>query len=142
MSKRYVVGIDPGVKTGFAVWDRAERKFRSIGTTEFWSIFDFAADVSPDDVKFIVETYDWKPTFGQRRGKASSVGVVDRMARNVGQVMREARLIIEGLRRRGFEVVECAPLGKKNADQFRRLTGWQDRTNQHERDAAVMAFQM
>jgi hypothetical protein len=36
--KRYVVGIDPGVKTGFAVWDRKEKQFVSVETRDFWGV--------------------------------------------------------------------------------------------------------
>jgi len=155
-AKRFVVGIDPGVKTGIAIWDRESGSLVMVETMDFWGVMlPLVCDIdnlSPGNVirntntEFVVEIAHYAPTFRERRGKASNVGTMDRMARNVGGVTREAQLIVSGLRACGYIVTEQKPLGKakKAADdraQFERLTGWTKQTSQHARDAARLCFQ-
>jgi predicted nuclease with RNAse H fold len=147
--KRYVVGIDPGVKTGFAVWDRDGRRLLSVETADFWTVFfqiSNAPILRPKNTLIVIEVAHYAPVFRERKAKGKNVNHAARLAQNVGQVMREAKLLAEGLRRLGYEVVEQKPLGKakKAADdvaQFQRLTGWTERTSQHARDAARMVFE-
>jgi predicted nuclease with RNAse H fold len=147
--KRYVVGIDPGVKTGFAVWDREGQRFDFVETSSFWNVFFKLSErllYCPDDTLIVVEVAHYAPVFRERKAKGENVNHAARMAQNVGQVMREAKLLAEGLRRCGYEVVEQKPLGKaKNAAddraQFERSTGWTKQTSQHARDAARICFQ-
>ena len=147
--KRYVVGIDPGVKTGFAVWDRDGKRLLSVETADFWTVFFriYGAPIlRPESTLIVVEVAHHAPVFRERKAKGQNENHAARLAQNVGQVMREAKLLAEGLRRLGYEVVEQKPLGKaKNAaddrTQFERLTGWTERTSQHARDAARMVYQ-
>jgi hypothetical protein len=154
--KRYVVGIDPGVKTGFAVWDRKEKQFVSVETRDFWGVMiplildteNLLPDVAIRNTtaEIVVEVAHHAPVFRERKTKGLNENHAARLAQNVGQVMREAKLLAEGLRRCGYEVIEQKPLGKKGkaADdraEFERVTGWTKQTSQHARDAARMAFQ-
>lgn len=146
--KRYVVGIDPGVKTGFAVWDRDGRRLLSVETADFWTVFfqiSNAPILRPEDTVVVVEVAHYAPVFRERKAKGQNENHAARLAQNVGQVMREAKLLAEGLRRLGYEVIEQKPLGKakKAADDvrdFERLTGWTERTSQHARDAARLCY--
>ena len=149
--KRYVAGLDPGVKTGFALWDREEKQFEWVETSTFWGVFFRITEscvLNPANTHIVIEVAHLAPfTFRQRRGKAESFATMDRMARNVGQVTREAQLLVEGFRRLGFTVSEQKPLGKaKKADddvkQFEQLTGWTKKTSQHARDAARLVYLM
>lgn len=140
-SLRYVIGIDPGVQTGFAVWDRQARRFVEIDSTDFWGVFERMQKISASEVKIIVEIASTAPLFWQRKESAQNDHTLARKARNVGQVTREASLLVEGLRRLGYRVVEVKPQGKKNQEEFKRITGWPKRTNQHERDSAMLAYQ-
>lgn len=140
MNHRYVIGVDPGVTVGLAVWDRLERKFQAITSTDFWGVFDWAEKYPPDTCRFVVETADSAPVFWQRKAGAANANTLAKIARNVGQVTREAQLLVRGLRRLGYDVSEIKPMGKQKDQEFRRLTKWNQRTNQHERDAAVMVF--
>lgn len=148
-TKRYVVGIDPGVKTGFAVWDRNETNFKCVETLDFWAVYrglTVGFVYSPANTVVVVEVAHHAPVFRERKAKGLNQNHAARLAQNVGQVMREAKLLAEGLRRCGYEVIEKNPLGKKKtaADdktQFEQLTGWTERTSQHARDAARLCFQ-
>lgn len=147
-TKRYVIGIDPGVKTGFAVWDCDKRSFLFVETSDFWTVF-FRVMNAPilrkENTLIVIEVAHYAPTFRERKGKAENLHTMSRMARNVGQVTREAQLLVEGFRRLGYTVQEQKPLGKKktaadDVEQFQQLTGWAERTSQHARDAARLVW--
>lgn len=160
--KRFVVGIDPGVKTGFAVWDREGNRLITVETRDFWGvmlplILDTEnllpdAEIRNTTAEIIVEVAHYAPVFREQKAKGKNQNHAARLAQNVGQVMREAKLLAEGLRQCGYTVREVKPLGKKKdaggnysaeADRadFERLTGWTERTSQHARDAARICFQ-
>jgi predicted nuclease with RNAse H fold len=147
--KRYVAGIDPGVKTGFSVWDREAKEFKCVETMDFWTVYrglTCGFMYSAANTVVIIEVAHHAPVFRERKAKGLNENHAARLAQNVGQVMREAKLLAEGLRRCGYEVIEQKPLGKKGkaADdraEFERVTGWTKQTSQHARDAARMAFQ-
>lgn len=138
---RFVIGIDPGVESGFAVWDRITRRFVSIDTLKFWDVIDRVQVFGIHEAKVIVEVAHLAPTFRHLKAEGTNVNTLSKIARNVGQVTREAQLLVEGLRRLGYDVREVKPQGKKKQAEFKRITGWSKRTNQHERDSAMMAFQ-
>lgn len=146
--KRYIVGLDPGVKTGVAIWDRVEGQFRLISTWDFWdTVFALTRSsvFTPYSCSVVVEVAHYAPTYSHLKAEGQNKHTLSKIARNVGQVTREAQLLAEGLRRFGYEVEEVRPQGKakKAADdvkQFERLTGWTERTSQHARDAARLVY--
>lgn len=139
---QFVLGIDPGVSCGFAVYSRTSQKLIRVETLTFWEAIEEVRLFAADWVKVVIEVADAAPVFWQRKGAAANQHTLSKIARNVGQVTREAQLMVEGLRRYGYQVIEAKPLGKKNAEDFKRLTKWTERTNQHERDAGILAFGM
>lgn len=152
--KRFVVGVDPGVKTGFAVWDRESQSLKSVETTTFWELFlgiQRSTLYNTANTCLVIEIANYAPTFRERRSKAGSVSVADRMSRNVGGVSMMADLLVEGFRLLGYEVIERRPIGKvkKNGEynagedrrQFEEQAGWTKQTSQHARDAARLCFQ-
>ena len=154
-SRRFVIGIDPGLKTGFAVWDRERKSLTTVETTTFWELFlgiQRSALYNVSNTCLVIEIAHYAPTFRERRGKATSAGTADRMSRNVGSVTREAELLVEGFRALGYDVFERRPIGKAKKDgkydaeedrrQFEQLTGWTERTSQHARDAGRLVYLM
>jgi len=139
---RYVIGIDPGVSTGFAIYDSHLDKFESINTITFWSAYLFLCDWDPvaHPLKAIViEVPDtnrvWQPSKG-------NVGSVQRTAVNVGRVLRESELLARGLELLQIgKVVKVNPRGKTSQETFVKLTGWEGgKLNQHCRDAAMLCY--
>ena len=60
-----------------------------------------------------------------------------------GSVKRDAKIWEDWCKENGYEVVFVKPMGKglkKSADEFKRITGWQGRTNEHARDAAMIVY--
>ena len=75
--------------------------------------------------------------------KAPSRAVAAKMARNVGEIDAWCRLITAICERQSVAAHGISPKGKgakRTAAQFELLTGWAKRCNQHERDAACVAW--
>lgn len=136
---RYIVGIDGGAHTGFAIWDTREKEFTDILTVSFWEAYDLSLKFFKHETAFIIEDPGVnKPTFHRNKMKRK---VLDRKAQNVGGVKRETKLLGEGIERAGYFVLYVPPSSRKlEHAEFRVTTGYQKRTSQHARDAAMLVF--
>ena len=125
-----VIGIDPGKRTGLAIV--RDGYLRSLYTIDFWSTYDMLASFSATDIKVVIEVPHNKKNW---HGVGAAVAV--------GGVIREAQLLADGVERLGFSVTRVHPTGrgkKMKHAEFCKLTGWKGRTNEHARDAALLAL--
>lgn len=150
-----IIGIDPDlIASGVAV--TTERRFvaeltkvKLSGLVEFMHLQ--AAKV---DGRILIKMEDpnlLKPTFprvlNHKLTPAQRTATMRKISQDVGKVKATATLIMELLKDAGFNVVACRPLVgghkarcKKDADYFNKLTGWQGRSNEDSRDAAMIAL--
>lgn len=146
----YSLGIDPGVNTGICLFDRTTRKIAVLATIDFWGVFDFLdalyAIMPVESITVVIENSALnKPTFSKAGGNTALK--MQKISRNVGFNQRESILLIEGIRRLGYEVKEIRPSGKKGEKRkwtkevFENLTGWKKQSSQHSRDAAMLVIQ-
>lgn len=131
-----LIGIDCGVNTGFA------RSFDGILTeVKTYTIIEAMADLmfyvknggEPAGVKIYIEDARKRKWFTGGREKAQGVG----------SVKRDCQIWQEFCEYHGFEHELVAPKNnrtKLNATQFKQLTGWCGRTNEHGRDAAMLIW--
>lgn len=145
--RRFVVGIDPGVTTGVAVWDRDERTFFATFSGDFVQAKHFIVDnYDPEIAEVIVEDPSLnKPTFGGGYHGGVDEGEVakrEKISRNVGMNQREAKLWVMTLEDRGYDVRTSRPSGPKwSAQHVKRLTGYDGRpNNQNVRDAIRLVW--
>ena len=131
-----ILGIDPGANTGVAHIVGGELiKLQTVAPHEIERTLREAA---PDRVVFEdsrLQSHTWT------RGK--SVAATAKMARNVGQIDAWCSLITAVCGELDIPAHGISPLGKghkMSADQFERITGWTGRSNQHERDGAMVAW--
>jgi hypothetical protein len=141
------IGIDPGVTTGYAIWNKTKQNFEKIISGSFWDIIvelEAAKTVRVTGlatIKVVIEDPNLNPTTHNR--EAFSMRTMDRKAQNVGSNKRDASLLIEYLERHEFELIRVKPSRsnrKINQETFKAQTRWAARTNQHERDAAMLCF--
>ena len=132
----HILCIDPGASTGLAGFRDGGIEF--LRTIEPHSIEHILRHYMPARVVFEdsrLESKVWT-TVGSRAAAL-------KIARNVGQIDAWC----------GFITAVCADLGiaahgisptakgaKLNAQQFAAATGWDGRSNQHERDAGMVAW--
>ena len=138
--KRYIVGIDPGGSTGYAVYDRLARRIVEMGTVGFWDAYEMAAAMPVADTLLVIETPK-KTRLYQKRDQVSGARYREKIAANVGSNAREAELLCEGLARLGFEVRRVVPTAAKwDAAKLEMITGIGGRTSQHVRDAVQLCY--
>ena len=131
-----VIGVDPGVVTGVAIF-RGGRLDQFI-TTDHADALLLVRVQRPELV--VLEDSREGPLYARDgvSGRAMS-----RIARSVGEIDQRCREIEDLCKREGIEIICVSPRGKGrklNAAEFAALTGWTGRTNQHVRDAVMVAW--
>jgi hypothetical protein len=143
------IGIDPGKNTGFAVWDCAAQEFIEIMTYDFWSAYNegigWWARARMDGRKMLIRVEDPRghsTIYNRNRGKGGS-RVQAKIAQNVGMNKQQAGLLIKGFQRAGIPTQGIVPKSKKWSHRmFKNLSGWNQQTNEHERDAGKLVIGM
>lgn len=133
-----ILGIDPGASTGLALL--SDGRILCLHTIEPWDIAIAIRDHNPWRVIFEdsrLQTHAWnarsKSTFGAALATARSLGQVDAWCGLICAVCGELAIPAIGI----------SPAGKGSkldAAAFSHVTGWDGRSNQHERDAAMVAW--
>lgn len=131
-----VLGIDPGANTGIAVF--VDGKLISLETIAPHQVGDYikasgAQRVVYEDSRLISHTWSTAPS------RAAAL----KMARNVGEIDAWCRLITQVCADMSLSVLGISPKGKGqklDAAEFERVTGWSGQSNQHCRDAAMVAW--
>lgn len=130
-----VVGIDPGASTGVAYFtDGKLRKLETIAPHQIPAVIKCASRVVFEDSRLISHMF----TTVKSRPAAL------KMARNVGEIDAWCRLVVATCAELGIDAHSISPKqkgAKLDAAQFAAKTGWTKRNNQHERDAAMCAWQ-
>ena len=136
-----VVGIDPGLHTGLAVWDTVARQFDDIVTVGIVAAMDYLNELSQKRGIGLVVFEDarqrkWIPRerdIAQMKGRAMGAG----------SVKRDCAIWEEWCIRRNIQFVATRPrtgMTKLTDAYFRGLTGYDRRTNNHGRDAAMLVL--
>ena len=133
---RVVIGVDPGVVTGVAIFRRG--RLGQFVTTDHADALVLIRDAHPSLV--VLEDSRKDPLYA--RSGVTARGMA-RIARSVGEIDQRCREIEDMCKSEGVEILCVSPRGKGrkiNAAEFRAVTGWTGRTNQHVRDAVMVAW--
>lgn len=133
-----ILGIDPGSATGVAVF--VDGALRELITVSPLGVLDMVKDRQPARVVF--EDSRLVTRLWNARGK-QNIGTALASARSVGQVDRLCSMIVEQCELLGIAAHGISPTAKGaklDAARFKAITGWAARSNQHERDAAMVAW--
>jgi len=135
-----VIGIDPGVKNGLAEYENGV--LVSVHTYSVIEIIHWL----PDYLKIhqcIVVIEDSRLQSYMFTGNDKNRATALKIARNVGMVDIVCSILEELCKFSGTELIKISPKGKGeklNMDKFRQVTGSEIKTNQHNRDAAMVAW--
>jgi len=134
----HVLGIDPGASTGLAAFSNGALEF--LKTIEPHTIEHQLRHYMPARVIFEdsrLEKRTWnareKHTYGAALATARSLGQVDAWCSLITAICADLGIPAHG-------ISPAAKGAKLNAANFAIVTGWSDRSNQHERDAAMVAW--
>lgn len=128
-----VIGIDCGVKTGYAAWAVKAKKFYTLKTCKIHEVMAELLKVK-DDFALFVKVEDAR----QVRFKTDA-----NKAKGAGSVCRDAKIWEDFLTDYGisFEMVRPSKaLTKWDAKKFQTVTGYTGKTDQHGRDAAMLVY--
>lgn len=132
----YIIGIDPGTRTGLAIWVPDEQRFETIETTFIFEAILKVGEmfrVNPN-VLVRIENPNLRKWFGNSGRE---------VLQGAGSVKRDYRIWQEFLESQNIPYEGIAPKSLKTkvkADYFKKLTGWEGRTSSHARDAAMLCF--
>jgi hypothetical protein len=136
--KRYCVGIDPGVNTGFAIWDTQKREIVSIETVTIHKAFD---RVQASIVCFGKDNIHVRFEDARLRTWFSNAG--REQLQGAGSIKRDSTIWEDYLSDLKISFEKVAPKANKtkmDADSFTRLTKYKGRTSEHARDACMLVF--
>ena len=131
-----VIGIDPGMNTGMARY--VDGVLVELETVMPWEVRIALAALRPSLVVF-EDSRKQSHTWTRIASRDASL----KMARNVGEIDAWCKLIEAECAALGIRCIGVSPTGKGAklaAPAFSKLTGWTGKSNQHARDAALVAF--
>jgi hypothetical protein len=131
-----IIGIDPGVNTGIAAWDVADKSFLFVKTVMAVQAEELVKKMAVEGRAVLVRLEDARlRTWFGKAGREQLQGA--------GSIKRDCSRWEEFLTHHEIPFEEVAPRNnrtKMTANEFKRLTGWQGKTNEHGRDAAALIF--
>lgn len=136
MSNELLVGIDPGVRTGFAVWNRVAKRFAVVATVGFPAALSQIVAMHNEGAlrEVIFEDARKRSWFGSRSIEA---------LQGAGSIKRDCSLWEEFLTFHAIPFLAVSPQqkgAKLSTAQFARITGWRGLTSEHSRDAGMLVF--
>ena len=147
MKPKIYIGIDPGVNFGYAQWNATERKMYQVrafgfyaGLTEViseatqWQSVGASVIVRFEDAR-LRTWFDDKGSGKTAKGKAMGAGAVRVLCSVIETALKNNGIPFEAVPPKNNRT-------KLDAGTFKKLTGWQERTNEHARDAAMLVFGM
>ncbi len=140
------IGIDTGVNTGVALWDNRKRSLELVTSMPIHKAMEVVklhqVKAQENGTKLVVRVEDprQRTWFGTERMSREEER---KKLQGVGSVKRDASIWDEFLKDQGIEYEMVAPkrnITKLTQDTFKRYTGWNSKTNEHGRDAAMLVF--
>lgn len=131
-----ILGIDPGQHNGLAIFEGG--KLIELLTVKPINLVGEITEIAPDIIIY-EDSRLQSVTFPRGVNKAQML----KIARNIGMVDGICSLIVEiaaSLRIPAHGISPKSKGAKLNAEAFQKITGWADKSNQHCRDAAMVAW--
>lgn len=129
------IGIDPGVKTGFALYEKGSGKLMIVESMPIHRAMSVTGKLAVA-LKATVRVEDARQARFFRKGDAHRL-------RGAGSAMRDAKIWEDFLTSLGVDFEMVRPrkeLTKLTAAKFRQVTGFKGITNEHGRDAAMLVY--
>lgn len=129
------IGIDPDIdKNGVAVYDTQDNSL-DLRNLSFWDLIDeIESYLVP--ITLIIESGHLISISNWHGAKTKSTAA--KIGKNVGANHQVGRLLIEYCEHKGIEYKAVEPKGKIRAEMFNRIWGISKRTNQEQRDSAML----
>lgn len=137
------IGIDPGTKTGLAVWNDKHKKLTDLQTLSIHRAFEVVkkyqerADEEGVTLYVVFEDARQRTWYGDTRKQTTA------KLQGAGSIKRDCSIWEDFLTDYGIRFQAVSPTKgttKWSKEYFEKVTGWKGRTTDHARDAAVLVF--
>jgi hypothetical protein len=133
-----VIGIDPGLDTGVAIFK--DGYLSELLTMRPFGVAKYLELVCPTSLVVYEDSRIQSNVFTAAKQPRA---VALKIARNVGNIDAWCSLIEDSCKANRINTVSISPKAKGaklDAAQFEAITGWSGSSNQHTRDAAMVAW--
>lgn len=143
MHSKVFIGVDPDVeKNGVAIWE-PETKELTLRNDRFFELYGFLysyCGICGKPVLVVIEG-GWLNQKSNWHNEYQGVSAAARVAKNTGANHQVGKLIVEMCQwlQLPYEVVRPQS-SKIKSDVFAKITKYKGRTNQEQRDAAMLVF--
>jgi hypothetical protein len=134
MNDTLYVGIDPGVKTGLATWNPRTRTLTAVTSNMPLAFCEIIRLSSINDLHIIVEDARQRTWYGQ--------GGIEKL-QGAGAIKVQCTIWQQFLEENGISHQFLPPLKgmtKLGSESFNKITGYEGRTSNHARDAAMLIY--
>ena len=132
-----IIGIDPGVTTGIAIWTPKTKTFHQIYSGSILEVMrKLECYAVFGNNLFVIENPNLRKWFGNS-GRERLQGA--------GSIKRDYSIWVEWFSENKANFKDIAPKSvstKLDSGNFKKITGWDKTTNSHSRDAGMMVFGM
>lgn len=136
----YIIGIDPGVNTGWAEWWKPRKELQAVKTYKIHEgIFRLQGELitrlNKNRILVRLEDARLRKWLGPDKGRDQLQGA--------GSVKRDSQIWADLCEDLGIACQRLPPgkaRTKWSSDYFKQITGWPGRTSNHARDAAALVF--
>jgi hypothetical protein len=137
---KFIIGIDPGLNTGFAVYQIDRKEIIGTDTLDFWQTIA-RINLYDKEALIVIENPDLnKPMFYNKYGN-QNIRKYNKIAQNVGMNKKEAILLIQYFERYQIPYKTIKPVTKKwTTADVKLYTGQEIKCSQHCRDAIKLIF--
>jgi hypothetical protein len=132
-----IIGLDPGTNTGFAVWSRSEKRFIEVCSMDIISAIGKLREYHLNHAGSLfvrIEDPHQRKWFGKNS---------DAKKQGAGSIKRDFKILLSEIKKLDIPFHAYAPKDvqtKVKADYFKKLTGWEAKTNEHSRDAGMSIY--
>lgn len=133
-----IIGIDAGTHTGFAVWNVHLQRFIHIETYKIHQAIDKVKEYlqSGGSVKVVIEDARKRQWFDDKKNNRAKL-------QGAGSIKRDCTIWEDFCEDLGISYELIAPkhnVTKLTSEKFVVWTGYKGKTNEHNRDAAMLVF--
>lgn len=135
MKYDFVIGIDPGVETGIAIWDFENKALKTVCSLAIHDAIEL--------VQIYNENHKVKVRFEDARLRKWFGNAGREQLQGAGSIKRDCSIWEGYLQHLDIAFDMVAPKNNKtklNSATFKKLTKWDKQTNEHSRDAAMLVF--
>lgn len=131
------IGIDPGVKTGYGIWDSNKKELINVGSDHMLKVMNLVLyHCKGFEHMIIIED-------ARKRKKFDKSDWNPKKYQGVGSVKRDCGLWEDFCNQNELDFIMKHPRNTKmNANTFKKLTKYHGVTNEHGRDSAMLVFGM